>query len=531
MSSVKMMKCVIGGGAALLAVGLGAGRPAHALELTAHWQKPNKGVGSFQLPQGGWQQRAMVQASNGTWSVLFPLHKYDHANTSSSHWRNLGAYLQTSPEKKYTKPEWSQKVAAVEKWLFHKDYVMTDDGSYLQSQLGSRNQKDQAPKRMFRDQFAGSPWPNVAVAQGSITGFAAEAGESAAVLDSNNGDLFTGCGYAVAKAVVNAAGPGLQAELYNRFGIPGYMRTTKYGRSFYSQTEGRGYSVTCGGHDMRRSHGIDAIELATAPMKSREGLVNMFFEAFENSAKRDYLAVPLAGASHSVVQNQQNPVEFHAKVILEAYQKFRSQNPTSQLKVLFVIYNAKKKQEFQDRLQKCWYSYFPSQPQPAQQLQPGNFGAFSQGQLQQPGMHQSNGVPQQGLVGNPYIKPNTQYPQTVTNHNSQNQYQPVQFAYESQNKFSNSTKALITYVLRTRSIGELHRQVSVCGNRPGIWQVSGSCWMCIQENTCTQAMVGQWCDVKGYWAGSPSKFRSVRIQIGNAPTPYENSRITDSGYY
>lgn len=123
------------------------------------------------------------------------------------------------------------------------------------SKLGPREAAKFSPKKNFSDVpviGVGKYTQRIGIHSGGITDLKTQNGEKAAIGDSNNGDLLTGCGFAVAKACVNAAGAELQMELYNKFGVPGVMKTPQYGKDKYSHTEGRGYAITCSAYDMNQ---------------------------------------------------------------------------------------------------------------------------------------------------------------------------------------------------------------------------------------------------------------------------------------
>jgi hypothetical protein len=225
----------------------------------------------------------------------------------------------------------------IDDWLFNRK----QDTRLPESKLNMRNKSAYAPTKKFNQLpmlGEGKYTSRMAVQSGSITDFKAEMQENAVIATSNNGDLLTGCGYAVAKAVVNAAGPGLQMDLYNTYGVPGVMETSNYGKNHYGATEGRGYALTCDGHDMRESHGINTIELLTVPMYSEEGLKNMYKEALEHSKDKDYIALPMAGMTHPVLNG--NP-KLSATIATEAAKEFIDSHPESKLKIIFTIFNNK----------------------------------------------------------------------------------------------------------------------------------------------------------------------------------------------
>lgn len=175
----------------------------------------------------------------------------------------------------------------------------------------------------------------IGIYEGGITNLRAN-GSRAVIGTSNNGDLLTGCGYAVAKAVINAAGAGLQAELYNKYGVPKVMQTPAYGQENYADTEGRGYSISCNPHDMKDTHGMTGIELMTVPMDSLQGVENMYREALEHAQHMDYIALPMAGMTHPVLKGKP---WLSAQIATRAAKQFIDTHPDSKLKIVFVIYN------------------------------------------------------------------------------------------------------------------------------------------------------------------------------------------------
>lgn len=207
------------------------------------------------------------------------------------------------------------------------------------SQLGKREAAKYAPKASFdsvKPVGAGKISSKIGIYSGGITDLKTSPGQRAAVGDSNNGDLLTGCGFAVAKAIVNAAGPGLQQELYNNYGAPGVMETTDYGKKHYAQFEGRGYAISCDGYDMKQSHGIGTVELLTVPMDSEAGVVNMYYEALVHSKDKDYIALPMAGMTHPVINDD---AAKSAELSMKAAGKFYADHPDSTLKIVFTIFN------------------------------------------------------------------------------------------------------------------------------------------------------------------------------------------------
>ncbi|QVL54916.1 MAG: hypothetical protein KFB95_06240 [Simkaniaceae bacterium] len=220
-------------------------------------------------------------------------------------------------------------------WLFGGN----KDERFPDSKLGKRNQEGYAFKKTFSQipmVGSGHYTSRIGIYRGGITDLKADENQKTAIGDSNNGDLLTGCGYAVAKAVVNAAGSNLQRDLYNTYGVPGVMKVPDYGKSCYSKTEGRGYAVTCDAHDMKKTHNIQNIEFMTVPMHNLEGVRNMYREAYEHSRDLDYIALPMAGMSHPVLKGKS---ELSAEIATSEFKKFSNENPSSNLKVIFVIFN------------------------------------------------------------------------------------------------------------------------------------------------------------------------------------------------
>lgn len=226
-------------------------------------------------------------------------------------------------------------VGEIDDWLFKGK----QDKRFPLSKLHGRMPENYRPKQDFSSvplcstgKYAG----RFGIHNGGITDLRAS-GARTAICTSNNGDLLTGCGYAVAKAVVNAAGPALQAELYNKYGVPGVMEVPEYGKQEkYAVSEGRGYALTCGSYDMAESHGVGAIELLTVPMHDRKGVLNMYKEAFKHSQHMDYIAVPMAGMTHPVLNGNS---ALSAELATAAAKEFIDENPDSRLKIIFVIFN------------------------------------------------------------------------------------------------------------------------------------------------------------------------------------------------
>jgi O-acetyl-ADP-ribose deacetylase (regulator of RNase III) len=228
----------------------------------------------------------------------------------------------------------------IDQWLFGGESKDGFPVSQLALKQGrKRFQENFAPKKSFSQVpmiGEGKYSSRMGVHSGGITDLKVTDGQTAAIGDSNNGDLLTGCGFAVATAVVNATGPNLQRDLYNRFGVPGVMEVPKYGEENYRKTEGRGYAVSCDAHDMRETHGIGTVEFLTVPMYSQEGVRNMYREAFAHSKDKDFIVLPMAGMSHPVLRGKPN---LSANIATEEFRKFCDSNPDSKLKVVFAIYN------------------------------------------------------------------------------------------------------------------------------------------------------------------------------------------------
>lgn len=229
----------------------------------------------------------------------------------------------------------------IESWLFEGGKAPNSD--FPPSKLKVREQGKYAPKMSFSEvamlSKKGKYTSRIGIYKfelnrGGITGIKAEKGQRAAVGDSNNGDLLTGCGFPVAKAIINAAGPNLQREIYNKYGVPKYMETPKHGQDNYSHTEGRGYSLTCDAHDMKETHNIEKVEFMTVPMDSVEGVRNMYKEAFEHSKDLDFIVLPMAGMTHAVLSGKP---ELSAQIATEEFKKFVDAHPDSHLKVVFAI--------------------------------------------------------------------------------------------------------------------------------------------------------------------------------------------------
>ena len=228
----------------------------------------------------------------------------------------------------------------IDSWLFKGTGPASKELPKSKLTQEGRNKDKYAPKTSF-DKVpmlgAGKISSRVGIYSGGVTDLKTNGTQTAAVGDSNNGDLLTGCGYAVAKAIVNAAGAGLQTELYNNYGVPGVMETTEYGKQNYEHFEGRGYALNCGSYEMKDTHGIDAVELLTVPMNSEDGVVNMYLEALTHSKDKDFIALPMAGMSHPVINNNSAK---SAELTLKAVEAFYTKFPDSKLKIIFTIFNS-----------------------------------------------------------------------------------------------------------------------------------------------------------------------------------------------
>lgn len=248
---------------------------------------------------------------------------------------NLVANEKNAAQLSIPKVSADYSVQEIEGWLFGG----VSSKKFPRSKLTGRDQEKYLPKEFFENveiATSGKYAGKVGVHNGGVTSLAAKEGERAAVVTSNNGDLLTGCGYAVAKAVTGAAGPGLQHELYSKYGVPDVMATTEYGKKNYSSTEGRGYAISCNSHDMKSTHNVDQIELVTVPMQSEAGVVNMYKEAFTHAKGLDYIAVPMAGMTHPVIGNNSKK---SAELTMKAVDEFYRDNPQSKLKIIFTIPN------------------------------------------------------------------------------------------------------------------------------------------------------------------------------------------------
>ena len=231
-------------------------------------------------------------------------------------------------------------------WLFEGKPAPTcefQESVLANKQNGIRLQEKFAPKINFSAinsvSANGKYASRIAIYNGSITDIRADAGLTGAVGDSNSGDLFTGCGHAVATAVINAAGPNLQRDLYNQYGVPKLGGASEgaleYTQKVYGGAEGSGYSITCDAHDMRETHNIDRIEFMTVPMHETAGVQNMYKEAFEHSKDLDFIVLPMAGATHPVLKDKP---ELSAQIAMDEFVKFIERHPESRLKVVFAIF-------------------------------------------------------------------------------------------------------------------------------------------------------------------------------------------------
>lgn len=216
-------------------------------------------------------------------------------------------------------------------------YLEGGDGQYSQfpqSNLQNRDQESYAAK--YGLQSIKNLWisDRVSITPYKITDFTFQNDEKSAVICSNNGDLLLGCGFAIAKAVVNAAGAGLQQELYDRFGIPSCKGVSHYGHKNYNATEGRGYAIDCGAYDMEESHGVNKIIVVTVPDYNESGVHNMYFEAFQHAKDLDFIVVPLAGNSHPVLRDKP---QLNALLVKRAWIDFIEKYPHSKLKIIFAL--------------------------------------------------------------------------------------------------------------------------------------------------------------------------------------------------
>lgn len=235
----------------------------------------------------------------------------------------------------------------IQKWLF-EGYK---DPDFPMSQLAFKQEnvrkKDASqPKVSFSEiemlNRKGKYTSRIGIYNGGVTDIKAEKGQKAAIGDSNNGDLLTGCGFAVATAIINATGPNLQKDLYNKFGVPGVMGVSTYGKDNYRLTEGRGYALTCDAHEMKESHNIQTVEFMTVPMYNINGVRNMYAEAYEHSKDLDFIVMPMAGMNHPVLQYKP---QLSAQIATEEFKKFVNRHPESELKVVFAIYKDPKSEQ------------------------------------------------------------------------------------------------------------------------------------------------------------------------------------------
>ncbi len=223
-------------------------------------------------------------------------------------------------------------------WLFGGDGAPKDT-VLPKSQLGIRSRISYNPKSNLHDVpmlGVGKYSRRIGIYEGSITDLRAAAGENVALGCPNGGDLSFGLAFGVEKVVINAAGPRLQMDLYNTYGVPERDRVTTLGAKKYSNTEGRGYALTCNAHDMKESHGIGTVELLVVPDRSEEGLVNMYYQALAHSFDKDYIIMPMAGMTRPVIGY--DPIT-SAVYTLEAIKRFQNDYPNSQLKIIFAIYD------------------------------------------------------------------------------------------------------------------------------------------------------------------------------------------------
>ena len=215
-------------------------------------------------------------------------------------------------------------------WLFNRNI----NPKFPKSQLYKREQEKYKPiisVDEIEPTVKGKYQNDILIHQGGVTDIKIPEGKTGAVCTSNNGDLLTGCGYEIATAVVNAAGAGLQTELYNKYGV---TRAESTPASKGNGDNGRGYAITCDSYDMKQSHNIDKIELLAVPMRKEAGVVNMYYEAFKHSKDLDYIIVPTAGMTHPVLKNSYIK---SAKLTMQAFLKFQTEYPDSNLKVIFTL--------------------------------------------------------------------------------------------------------------------------------------------------------------------------------------------------
>lgn len=205
------------------------------------------------------------------------------------------------------------------------------------SLLKPRNQDYYKPKiniDEIKSTVTGKYQNNILIYNGGVTDIQIPEGKTGALCTSNNGDLFTGCNYEIARAVINAAGAGLQTELYNTHGMPGCMQVLQ---GMKPGDAGRGYAITCESYDMKESHNIDKIELLTVPFEEKKGVVNMYYEALKHSQNLDYILVPTAGMTHKALGYS---FDNSARLTMEGFVKFRNECPDSKLKVIFTLFEA-----------------------------------------------------------------------------------------------------------------------------------------------------------------------------------------------
>lgn len=266
----------------------------------------------------------------------FKLVQSTNTNDSNQHAMSLMGAAPAAPgpieHKQFTTDQISD-------WLFSekKDPAFPVCGLWLKQ--SGRQQEKYAPTTSFSDvrmiSEEGKYTKRIGIHQGGITDIRAEKGQQAAVGDSNNGDLLTGCGFAVATAIINATGPNLQRDLYNQFGVPKIMGVPEQANIKYGETEGRGYSIMCDSHDMQETHNIQHVEFMTVPMENEEGVRNMYREAFEHSKDLDFIVMPMAGMSHPVLNGKP---ELSAAIATQAFKEFVDAHPDSKLKVVFAIF-------------------------------------------------------------------------------------------------------------------------------------------------------------------------------------------------
>ncbi|MCC5015625.1 MULTISPECIES: hypothetical protein [unclassified Legionella] len=242
------------------------------------------------------------------------------------------------------------EIQDIENWLFNMNGATPPSGAKLpHSRLYGRQQQFYAPKQetsSLESVGDGVVSKRVQIHSGGVTDIRIAAGKKGAVATSNNGDLLTGCGFAVAKAIINAAGAGLQTEVYNRYGVPGVMETPQYGKDNYGKSEGRGYAISCDSYDMRATHNIDKIEMLTVPYlvgkENEDGVENMYYEAFVHNKDLDYMIVPMAGMSHPLLENSSDK---SARLTMNAFERFVRDYPDSKLNLVCAIFNDKQAEE------------------------------------------------------------------------------------------------------------------------------------------------------------------------------------------